>query len=246
MLWGLLIPIEVYETFGITEHQYHNIALIGGIPAGLATTIGILILTYRRLSVKRLIATSSKGDWGVLFFLAVVILSGMSATFFNVDNNGFDYRTTIGPWLRGILTFRPDASLLETVPIWFKIHMLAALGLFSGHRRLHALFTFSVYHYAISLEAMLFIVNVSQSRKKYKINCFLKRKETLLFPFFLILPMNNEFMLSVLNLPFYLILLIDESFFLAFSSTLNASLIWTRSNPLHLFFIASPILKTHL
>lgn len=54
----------------------------------------------------------------------------MSATLFNVENNGFDYRTTIGPWLRGILFFRPDASLLESVPIWFKIHMLAALGLF--------------------------------------------------------------------------------------------------------------------
>src|SRR4051794_38487954 len=36
---GLLVPIEVYEALVVTEHQYHNIALIGGIPAGLAATI---------------------------------------------------------------------------------------------------------------------------------------------------------------------------------------------------------------
>lgn len=141
---GLLIPIGVYEALGITEHTYHNIALIGGIPAGLAATLGILILCYRRLSVKRLVATSSKGDWVSLFFLAIVILSGMSATFFNIENNGFDYRTTIGPWLRGILTFRPDASLLESVPAWFKVHMLAALGLFAAWPFTRLVHVFSV------------------------------------------------------------------------------------------------------
>ena len=86
---GLLIPIEVYETLGVSKHQYHNIALIGGIPAGLAATAGILILFYRRITVRRLIATSTKGDWASLFFLAIVILSGMSATFLNVDSHGF-------------------------------------------------------------------------------------------------------------------------------------------------------------
>ncbi|NLZ52156.1 MAG: respiratory nitrate reductase subunit gamma [Thermoanaerobacteraceae bacterium] len=129
---GLLIPIGVYESLGITEHQYHMIALSGGIPAGIAATIGIIMLTYRRFTVRRLFATSTKGDWAALFFLSIVVLSGMSATFLIIDSNGFDYRTTIGPWLRGILTFRPDGALLETVPVWFKIHMLAALGLFAS------------------------------------------------------------------------------------------------------------------
>lgn len=129
---GVLIPIEVYEAMGVNEHQYHMIALIGGIPAGIAATIGILILYYRRMTVRRLIATSTKGDWATLFFLTIVLLSGMSATFLNIDSNGFDYRTTIGPWLRGILSFRADASLLADVPVWFKIHILAALGIFAA------------------------------------------------------------------------------------------------------------------
>lgn len=141
---GLLVPIEVFEAMGVTEHQYHTIALAGGIPAGLAATIGIIILSYRRLTVRRIFATSTKGDWASLFFLLVVILSGMSATFLNVDSNGFDYRTTIGPWLRGVLIFRPDATLLATVPLWFKIHMLAALGLFAAWPFTRLVHVFSV------------------------------------------------------------------------------------------------------
>lgn len=128
---GLLIPVGVYEAMGVSEQQYHLIALIGGIPAGIAAAIGIVILCYRRISVRRLIATSSTGDWISLIFLTIVILSGISATFLNINPKGFDYRTTIGPWLRGILTFRANAGLMSSVPVWFKIHILAVLGVFA-------------------------------------------------------------------------------------------------------------------
>lgn len=128
---GLLVPIQFYESLGITENQYHTIALVGGIPAGIAALIGLVILMYRRLSVKRLIKTSTTSDFIALFFLAVVVFSGMSATFLNIDSQGFDYRATIAPWLRGLFVFHADASLLSSVPIWFKIHMLAAIGLFA-------------------------------------------------------------------------------------------------------------------
>lgn len=129
---GLLIPIGIYEAMGVTEKQYHLIALSGGIPAGLAALIGIFILIYRRTTVRRLIATSSPGDWVSLFFLAVVILSGISATFLNINPKGFDYRATIGPWLRSVLTFRADPGFLTGVPVWFKIHMLATFGIFAA------------------------------------------------------------------------------------------------------------------
>lgn len=128
---GLLVPIQLYESLGISESQYHMIALAGGIPAGIAAVVGLAILMYRRMTVKRVIQTSTTSDKVALFFLAIVMLSGMSATFFNIDSQGFDYRTTIAPWLRGLFIFKADASLLATVPIWFKIHMLAAIGLFA-------------------------------------------------------------------------------------------------------------------
>lgn len=128
---GLLIPLQVYEALGITENQYHTIALVGGIPAGIATVIGLALLTYRRITVKRIIQTSTTSDYIALFFLSVVVLSGMSATFLNINSHGFDYRATIAPWLRGLFLFNPNPNYLAFVPVWFKIHILAAIGLFA-------------------------------------------------------------------------------------------------------------------
>ncbi|OXB91635.1 respiratory nitrate reductase subunit gamma [Parageobacillus galactosidasius] len=128
---GILIPEAVYETMGISEETYHLIALAGGIPAGLAALIGLIILTRRRIAVKRVRVTSSRGDWIALFFLAIVILTGLFSTLLNIDSNGFDYRTTIGPWFRGVLMFRPNPAYMEQVPIWFQIHIIAALGIFA-------------------------------------------------------------------------------------------------------------------
>lgn len=128
---GLLIPVGVYEAMGVSEHVYHTVALIGGIPAGVAAVAGLIILSYRRLTVRRIIATSTKSDYLAVLFLTIVALSGLSATLFNIEPNGFDYRKTIGPWLRSVLLFHADASLLESVPVWFKIHMVAAMGIFA-------------------------------------------------------------------------------------------------------------------
>lgn len=129
---GILVPVELYEAMGISEHTYHTIALAGGLPAGIAATIGLIILMYRRFTVKRLIATSTKGDIASLIFLGIAILSGMSATFLNIDSHGFDYRTTIAPWFRNLFIFNADASYMETVPVWFKFHIIGVMGLLAA------------------------------------------------------------------------------------------------------------------
>lgn len=141
---GLIIPVQVYEAMGVSEAQYHVIALAGGLPAGIAALIGILILVYRRTTVRRLIATSSKGDWVTLFFLSIVVISGLTATILNIDQKEFDYRTTIGPWLRSVLTFHANSSDLATVPVWFKIHMIAAYGIFAAWPFTRLVHVFSV------------------------------------------------------------------------------------------------------
>ena len=45
--------------------------------------------------------------------------------------HGYDYRESISPWLRGVLTFRPDASLMADVPLAFQLHVIAAFLLFA-------------------------------------------------------------------------------------------------------------------
>lgn len=129
---GLLVPLSVYRAIGVSDELYHFMALSAGGIAGLAALVGALILMVRRLRVKRVRATSSAGDILAIVLLLVVILTGMSATGTNaVSHSGFDYRVTINPWIRGILSFQPNASLMLAVPVAFKIHIVAAFGLFA-------------------------------------------------------------------------------------------------------------------
>lgn len=127
---GILIPDDLYHALQISEETYHAVALGFGLPAGIATAVGLYVLIQRRLSVKRIRVTSSKGDFGSLIFLGLVVVSGLSATFMNIDSNGFDYRTTIGPWFRSIFLLQPKFELMSEVPIWFKIHILSSMSLF--------------------------------------------------------------------------------------------------------------------
>ncbi|WAA09333.1 respiratory nitrate reductase subunit gamma [Fervidibacillus albus] len=127
---GILIPIQVYEMMGIPEHIYHQIAIVLGLPAGIIAFIGIFLLSYRRLSVKRIQMTTSKSDWVAAFFIFMAIATGLTATSFNIDAHGFDYRTTIAPWFRGLFTFHVQPELMLDVPIWFKIHILTTFSLY--------------------------------------------------------------------------------------------------------------------
>ncbi|MCM3013471.1 respiratory nitrate reductase subunit gamma [Bacillus subtilis] len=127
---GILIPEGVYASLGISEHMYHKMAIGAGLPAGIAACTGLVILTYRRLFEKRIRKTSSPSDILTLLLLLFMMLSGVAATFLNIDSKGFDYRTTVGPWFREIALFRPDPSLMESVPLWFKFHIVIGYVVF--------------------------------------------------------------------------------------------------------------------
>ncbi|WEY98100.1 respiratory nitrate reductase subunit gamma [Bacillus subtilis] len=127
---GILIPEGVYASLGISEHMYHKMAIGAVLPAGIAACTGLVILTYRRLFDKRIRKTSSPSDILTLLLLLFMMLSGVAATFLNIDSKGFDYRTTVGPWFRDLFLFRPDASLMESVPLWFKFHIVIGYVVF--------------------------------------------------------------------------------------------------------------------
>lgn len=127
---GLIVPLSFYRLVGVPDEQYHLMATVMGGLSGVAASAGIAILLYRRFKVKRIRVTSSTSDRISIVLLAIVIALGMIATF-SPKPEGFEYRATIGPWLRGILTFRPDAYLMTQVPITFKIHVLGAFTFFA-------------------------------------------------------------------------------------------------------------------
>ncbi|WP_458118017.1 respiratory nitrate reductase subunit gamma [Bacillus sp. PK6-026] len=127
---GILIPESLYQALGVSEHMYHKIAIGFGLPAGIASLSGLIILTYRRFTDKRIRKTSSAGDFITLVALLFVMTTGLAATFLNIDSKGFDYRTTISPWFRNIFLFKPDAGLMASVPLWFKLHIMMGYVIF--------------------------------------------------------------------------------------------------------------------
>ncbi|WCF06007.1 respiratory nitrate reductase subunit gamma [Paenibacillus thiaminolyticus] len=128
---GLLIPKSWLESIGISDHLYHTVAIVLGSAAGLLTLVGCIILLLRRLTDRRIRRTSSFGDMLSIILLTLIVVVGMGATLFNAaSRSGFDYRETIAPWIRGVLTFTPDGILMKDVPYIFKIHIILGLGLF--------------------------------------------------------------------------------------------------------------------
>ncbi len=128
---GILIPKVFYQTIGVTDEMYHFGAVWIGGAAGVLTVLGIFLLLYRRLFIRRIVVNSGMSDYVVLILLAIVIVSGFSNTVgYTATGGEFDYRDSIGPWFRGLLTFHPMGELVAIAPLGFRIHIFAAFLLF--------------------------------------------------------------------------------------------------------------------
>ncbi|WP_411843305.1 respiratory nitrate reductase subunit gamma [Salinicoccus sp. HZC-1] len=128
---GLLIPAPWLAAAGINDHLYHLGAVYIGSIFGIMTLVGMFLLTYRRLSKPSVLKLSSASDIIVNLMLLFIVFIGCYATLVtNTTTPDFDYRATISVWLRGLLTLRPDAALMETVPFTFKLHVLFGFAIF--------------------------------------------------------------------------------------------------------------------
>lgn len=138
---GLLVPIGVYRALGVSSAFYHlNAEVMGGI-TGLAAWTGIVILAWRRGTNRRVRRHSRKSDGFVLVLLWLVVTTGLLMTLVYPAVKGlYEYRVTVGPWIRGLLIFDPNAQLMVHVPLILKIHILLSLvffGVFPFTRLVH-------------------------------------------------------------------------------------------------------------
>lgn len=125
---GMLVPQTFYNAIGFKEAYHLWLAIYSGIAFGAAAFIGLLILTWRRLSKARVLTTSSLSDLLTLAILLIVIgLGTYNVTFARYENVLHD----IAPWLRSIFLFAPAPELLDGVPVTYKLHFVAVFTLFS-------------------------------------------------------------------------------------------------------------------
>lgn len=135
---GLLVPIEVYRSLGVSDHNYHLLSLWAGSLIGFAALVGILLLNLRRWFNPRVRAGTDTMKFVTDALLLIVIVLGMAATVgyrvyaSQYELSGeFEYRETIGPWFRSLFVFRPEGGLMLGVPLIFQLHTLAAFVLFA-------------------------------------------------------------------------------------------------------------------
>ncbi len=142
---GLLIPPSVDASLGLGPDTYHTVAYLGGGAAGVVAVTGLLILTARRLAIKRVRVTSTPSDFLTLALLLLVMGIGLFNTLgYTALVGPYDYRDTLGAWVRGLLTLSPNASLMASAPWNFRLH--AAIGL-----TFFALFPFTRLVHILSL-----------------------------------------------------------------------------------------------
>jgi nitrate reductase gamma subunit len=126
------VPNTWTEAVGITETAYHVVAVALGTAAGLCTLIGMAILIYRRRTVGPVFSATTRNDKAMYVLLAAALITGLVTTVLgNLTGHPHDYRTTVAPWFRSILSLSPDPELMVQATFGFQVHALLAWALFA-------------------------------------------------------------------------------------------------------------------
>ncbi|MDF2092132.1 respiratory nitrate reductase subunit gamma [Knoellia sp. 3-2P3] len=128
---GLVVPKSWTEALGISEEAYHLVAVTGGLIAGAATLVGLVILVYRRRTVGPVFSATTRMDKLMYVFLATVIVLGIWNTLAASTFGHYDYREDVSPWFRSIFLFQPKPELMADAALGFQLHALVAFGLFA-------------------------------------------------------------------------------------------------------------------
>ena len=124
---GMVIPQRIYDALGVNGQVHTRLAILAGAVFGAMAVIGALLLLRRRVSSRRVSRNSTKND---LFTLCLILFVAIVGTY-NVFFGHYYVLDTIAPWIRSIVTFTPDYTLMINVPIMYKVHILAAFAIFA-------------------------------------------------------------------------------------------------------------------
>src|SRR5699024_13402 len=132
-LMGMVVPMEFYHALGISDHLYHFGAIYGGGAAGLMVVVGLIILLIRKMTIDPVRVHATFADF--FSVISLIIVSGIGtymSLIYNTTVGAYEYRATIGPWFRSLFVLQPRYELMQQVPLIFKVHVIAAFGLFAS------------------------------------------------------------------------------------------------------------------
>ncbi len=96
---------------------------------GLSAFIGLMLLIYRRLTVRRVQIVTNKMDFVVFIVLLVQIISGLLVAYTNRWGSAW-FAAFVTPYLRSIFVFDPQIDAIASVTsLSLKIHVVSAFAL---------------------------------------------------------------------------------------------------------------------
>lgn len=128
-LFGLLTPEWLYH-LAIDSEIKRWLAISMGGTFGTIALIGLLGLIYRRLTQKRIQATSNFAELAILFLFLFEIVLGLSSIESTATESVRNY-TDLGAWSQAIVSFRVDAfEIIQGHNLIYKIHIVTGLTIF--------------------------------------------------------------------------------------------------------------------
>ena len=130
-LFGLLTPLWIWDTLGVTHGFKQMVALIAGGTMGTLCLVGLLLLLHRRLTNARLTKATRRRDWLLLAWLFGALLLGLLTITESVKHSDGEVMVRLMLWAQHLLTFQGDAaSFILDAPWLFKLHMMMGMTLF--------------------------------------------------------------------------------------------------------------------
>ena len=140
---GLLTPIAVFDTLGISHGAKQLLAIVVGGFAGVLGIVGATLLIHRRFFDPRVRAASSFSDNMVILLLWAQLALGLATIPLSLQHLDGHEMVKFMNWAQGIFTFRSGAAgqIADVAPV-FKLHLfmgLTILLLFPFTRLVHML-----------------------------------------------------------------------------------------------------------
>lgn len=128
---GLLTPVVVWDTLGISHGAKQLFAMVAGGVMGLLCLAGIVILLLRRLSNERLRHATTLKDKVVLLWILATLLLGLSSIYVSASHMDGHTMVTLMNWAQHVVTFRGgSAEFISGAPLLFKLHLFMGMSLF--------------------------------------------------------------------------------------------------------------------
>lgn len=128
---GLLTPVIVWDTIGVSHTLKQMIAMVAGGVFGTLCMLGLLILMHRRFTNPRIAAVTKTGDKVLLLWIFLTLGLGLSTIVESANHTDGHMMVLLMTWAQHIITFRGDAAeFIVAAPMLFKLHLFMGLSLF--------------------------------------------------------------------------------------------------------------------